>query len=215
MKLIERSVVIESISNNFKMMTIIVSRFFLHNYNPKDYIISEYSIKTFISNKKIKIFIGSWNMNDQNQFNILNQMIVLAYEKKVDVLVLGSQETNYQYFKNKAITSFKEIIGETYFLKSKNRLGKLQISIFLKKEFIGFSSSCENNSILFERSTILKTKGAISLAFIFFGISFIFICSHLTPHQSNLNIRINEIRNSLKKLNSSRLFPLKKSHSGE
>ena len=77
-------------------------------------------------------------------------------------------------------------------------LGTLHLAIFLRRDLIWFCSIPDVDSFSTRPGAQFKTKGAVAVAFILFGTSFLFVNAHLTAHQENTRDRIKD----LKKLNA-------------
>ncbi|XP_011496036.1 PREDICTED: 72 kDa inositol polyphosphate 5-phosphatase [Ceratosolen solmsi marchali] len=168
-------------------------------------------IEKIILERKIHIFIGTWNMNGQKPLNNLNGFLIPNDSEMIaDLIIIGTQETcmyNISQWENNILN----IIGSTHILRKRKQFGRLRLSLFLRRELIIFSSLSETNVILSSKYTILKTKGAISLGLIIFGSSFLFIMVHLTPHPKNTIKRIEEIKNIIRLLNVPKKLPLRNS----
>uniref|UniRef100_A0ABD2X3P3 Inositol polyphosphate-related phosphatase domain-containing protein n=1 Tax=Trichogramma kaykai TaxID=54128 RepID=A0ABD2X3P3_9HYME len=182
-------------------------RFFLYEYNSCNLV---KNLKKLHNDKKLKIFIGSWNMNGRNSIKDLCSAFTTQLSHNPDIIVLSSQET--KYCKNQEyLESLQGIIGASYCLKEKKQLGMITAMIFLKKELIGFASIIEVHCCLLNKLKFFKTKGAISLALMVFHTSFLFVTSHLSAHEKNIKTRISELEHIFKNLEFSRSLPLKQS----
>ena len=58
--------------------------------------------------------------------------------------------------------------------------------MFLRRDLVWFCSIPEVDSFSTRPGTQFKTKGAVGMAFILFGTSFLFVNSHLTAHEENV-----------------------------
>ncbi|KAJ8683640.1 hypothetical protein QAD02_019432 [Eretmocerus hayati] len=165
------------------------------------YLPSSYTrIEKIISERKIRIFICTWNMNGQKPPSHLGYLLAPKISQNiVDLIVIGTQET-YTCKGNKWVTFLQNIIGSSYILSGKKRLGKLKLVLFLRRELVWFSSRPKADTVLSNKYTIFKTKGAISLAIIIFGTSFLFITTHLAPHQDNSEKRVDQIERIIRSL---------------
>ena len=67
-----------------------------------------------------------------------------------------------------------------------NLVGTLHLSVFLRRDLVWFCSIPEVDSFSTRPGTQFKTKGAVGMAFILFGTSFLFVNSHLTAHEENV-----------------------------
>lgn len=54
-----------------------------------------------------------------------------------------------------------------------------------------------------------KTKGAVAIAFILFGTSFLFITAHLTAHQEKVKARIHDVKRIVRSLDLPKNLPFR------
>ncbi|XP_058806156.1 inositol polyphosphate 5-phosphatase E [Phymastichus coffea] len=142
--------------------------------------------------KKLKIFIGSWNMNNQDPHIEINSFIKPSVEHNVDIIIFGTQES-FTYVMEKWEYKIQKAIGSTYIMKAKSQLGKLYIFLFVRYELRKFTSVHKMKSVLPSTSTVLKTKGAISLTLTIFGKNLLFVNTHLIPHSYNWKKRYEQL----------------------
>ena len=153
-------------------------------------------------------------MNEQKPLDNLDYFISPSKLKiSPDVIVIGTQET-YTRDITKWAATIQKIVGSSYVLKAHRKLGKLCLVMFMRWELLSWSSISESAKLISNNYKILKTKGAIGLAVLIFGTSFLFITTHLTAHQTNIAKRINEIKNIVYLLDVPPKLPLKLKHKG-
>lgn len=77
-------------------------------------------------------------------------------------------------------TRLQESLGPHYVMLYGASHGVLYLSAFIRRDLIWFCSEVEHATVTTRIISQIKTKGAVAVAFTFFGTSFLFITSHFT-----------------------------------
>ena len=142
-------------------------------------------LEKYFPDRNVRIFVGSWNMNGQMPPPFLADFLLpLNIEYVPDVLVIGTQESLPD--KNEWDVRLQETLGPSHVMFHSASLGTLHLSVFLRRDLIWFCSIPEVDSFSTRPGSQFKTKGAVAMAFILFGTSFLFVNSHLTAHEENV-----------------------------
>ena len=167
----------------------------LEGFGSQTSLLGAEELKKHFPDMKIRIFVGTWNMNDQsppNQSRTLSKFL-LAHGIKFlpDVFVVGTQES----FSDRVEWEIRiqGLIGFSHVLYHSEDLGALHLAIFLRRDLIWHCSVPDVDSLIVDHFE-LKTKGAIAVGFILFGTSFLFVNSHLTAHQEHTKDRVKDLR---------------------
>eukprot|EP00090_Calanus_glacialis_P024250 TRINITY_DN37662_c0_g1_i1.p1 TRINITY_DN37662_c0_g1~~TRINITY_DN37662_c0_g1_i1.p1 ORF type:complete len:731 (-),score=111.96 TRINITY_DN37662_c0_g1_i1:103-2295(-) len=161
--------------------------------------------------RTIRIFVGTWNMNGQVPPRHLAEFLLPANLKYVpDLLVVGTQETFPE--KNEWEVRLQDTLGPSHVLFHSASLGTLHLTVFIRRDLIWYCSIPEDDSFSTRPGAQFKTKGAVAVAFILFGTSFMFVNSHLTAHQENVKDRVKDLKKIYAMLNLPKTLPLKKRH---
>lgn len=151
-------------------------------------------INQYLPDKKLKIFVGTWNMkgtkflpDSLDDFLLPPQSIYLQ-----DIYVIGTQEGTP--FRREWQVRLQETFGPSHVLMQSSNFGVLQLSVFVRRELVWFCSSVEQDTTATRMGHKIKTKGALAMSFSIFGTSFLFITSHFTSHEGKLRDRINDYR---------------------
>ncbi|XP_066920486.1 phosphatidylinositol polyphosphate 5-phosphatase type IV-like [Clytia hemisphaerica] len=151
-------------------------------------------ISNYLPDKKLKIFVGTWNMkgtkflpSSLDDFLLPPESIYLQ-----DVYVIGTQEGTP--FRREWQVRLQETFGPSHVLMQSSNFGVLQLSIFVRRELVWFCSSVEQDTIATRVGHKIKTKGALAMSFSIFGTSLCFITSHFTSDKEKLSQRINDYR---------------------
>lgn len=160
------------------------------------------NLDKLIPNKQISVFIGTWNMNTQKPtVNLSDFISPKNVRSNADLIVIGTQETSICDM-NEWKLIIQNILGPLYTFLSRKCLGSLQLILFARLEIAHFCSEIKTKTILTKKYKILKTKGAIALAITVFGTKFLFITTHLSPCEKNMNKRVIEMEKLINWTNS-------------
>lgn len=79
----------------------------------------------------------------------------------------------------------------------------------MKKSFYLNLTVAEESSLSVRPGMAFRTKGAVAIAFILFGTSYLFITSHLTAHQDKVKERIHDVKRIVRSLDLPKNLPLR------
>ncbi|XP_067127267.1 phosphatidylinositol polyphosphate 5-phosphatase type IV [Centruroides vittatus] len=165
-------------------------------------------LSRYFPDNKIKIFIGTWNMNSQNSPKDIDDFLLPEKIHFVpDIYAIGVQEGMQD--KKEWEILMQTSIGPSHVLFHSASLGVLYLAIFLRRDLIWFCSVPEDASINTRAASMVKTKGAVAICFIFFGTSFLFINSHLTAHAEKLKERLADYKKICNAIDLPKQLPLK------
>lgn len=181
-------------------------RNYLHGRIAANSLLGPVELEKVLPNREIKIFIGTWNMNGQTPPKELNDfMLPPDIETVPDMLVIGTQESCSERTEWEA--SLQETLGPSHVLLSSAGLGTLHLALFIRRDLIWFCSIPEEDSFSTRTGSAFRTKGAVALALIIFGTSFLFVTSHLTAHQDKVKERVNDIKRIVRNLDLPKDLP--------
>ncbi|XP_023209795.1 72 kDa inositol polyphosphate 5-phosphatase-like [Centruroides sculpturatus] len=165
-------------------------------------------LSRYFPDNKIKIFIGTWNMNSQSSPKDINDFLLPEKIHSVpDIYAIGVQEGMQD--KKEWEILMQTSIGPSHVLFHSASLGVLYLAIFLRRDLIWFCSVPEDASINTRAASMVKTKGAVAICFVFFGTSFLFINSHLTAHEEKLKERLADYKKICNAIDLPKQLPLK------
>ena len=168
-------------------------------------------LEKYFPGKKLRLFVGSWNMNGQTPPAYLADFLLPQNIEFVpDLLVIGTQECMGETKEWEA--RLQETLGASHVLFHSHSLGTLHLAIFIKRDLIWFCSVPEVDSFSTRPGANFKTKGAVAIAFILFGTSFLFVNCHLTAHQDNVQDRIKDLTKINSMLNLPKSLPIRRRH---
>ncbi|XP_033212806.1 inositol polyphosphate 5-phosphatase E isoform X2 [Belonocnema kinseyi] len=181
-------------------------RNYLHGRVAANSLLGPVELEKVLPNREIKIFIGTWNMNGQTPPKELNDfMLPPDIETVPDMLVIGTQESCSE--KSEWEAALQETLGPSHVLLTSAGLGTLHLALFLRRDLIWFCSIPEEDSFSTRTGSAFRTKGAVALALIIFGTSFLFVTSHLTAHQDKVKERIHDIKRIVRNLDLPKDLP--------
>lgn len=167
-------------------------------------------LEKYFPDRNVRVFVGSWNMNGQVPPPYLADFLLpLNIEYVPDVLVIGTQESLPD--KNDWDVRLQETLGPSHVMFHSATLGTLHLSVFLRRDLIWFCSIPEVDSFSTRPGSQFKTKGAVAIAFILFGTSFLFVNSHLTAHEENVRDRVRDLKKINAMMNLPKTLPYRKS----
>ncbi|KAK7477877.1 hypothetical protein BaRGS_00030873, partial [Batillaria attramentaria] len=129
-------------------------------------------LERYFPDRRIHIFSGSWNMNE-----------LKACEYVQDIYAVGTQENEMN--KREWEIRIQETLGPSHVLFHSVSYGALHLAIYIRRDLIWFCSEPEEDVVSLRAITMVKTKGAIGIAFSMFGTSFLFINCHLTSDRGS------------------------------
>lgn len=160
-------------------------------------LLSHDELYRYFPNARVSIFVCTWNQNRKRSPLNLNDLLLpdqLVYMP--DIYAIGIQEafsSQQDYLRDWDI-ELQTTLGPNHVLLHSCSLGTLHLSLFIRRDLIWFCSTPEE-SVYNSRSmptNMIKTKGAVSIAFRFFGTSFMFTNCHFPAHENKLKDRIDE-----------------------
>lgn len=83
------------------------------------------------------------------------------------------------------------------------------MAIFVRRDLIWFCSICEDASMSVRPGTAFRTKGAVGIAFMLFGTSYLFVTAHLTAHQEKVKERVSDIKRIIRSLDLPKNLPIR------
>ena len=168
-------------------------------------------LERHLPGRKLRLFVGSWNMNGQTPpVYLADFLLPQNIEFVPDLLVIGSQECMGETREWEA--RLQDTLGPSHVLYHSHSLGTLHLAVFLRRELVWFCSVPEVDSFSTRPGANFKTKGAVAIAFILFGTSFLFVNSHLTAHQDNVQDRVKDLTKINAMLNLPRSLPIRRRH---
>ncbi|XP_029170252.1 inositol polyphosphate 5-phosphatase E isoform X2 [Nylanderia fulva] len=181
-------------------------RNFLHGRIAANSLLGPVELEKVLPNRELKIFIGTWNMNGQTPPKELNDfMLPSDIETVPDLLAIGTQESCSE--RNEWEAALQETLGPSHVLLTSSNLGTLHLAIFLRRDLIWFCSIPEEDSFSTRPGTAFRTKGAVAIALMIFGTSFLFVTAHLTAHQDKVKERVNDIKRIVRNLDLPKELP--------
>ncbi|XP_076762175.1 uncharacterized protein LOC143430088 [Xylocopa sonorina] len=181
-------------------------RNFLHGRIAANSLLGPVELEKVLPNRELKIFVGTWNMNGQSPPKELNDfMLPSDIETVPDMLAIGTQESCSERSEWEA--ALQETLGPSHVLLSSTGLGTLHLALFLRRDLIWFCSIAEDDSFSTRTGTAFRTKGAVAIALMLFGTSFLFVTAHLTAHQDKVKERVNDIKRIVRNLDLPKDLP--------
>lgn len=188
-------------------------RNYLHGRIAANSLLGSAELEKVLPNRELKIFIGTWNMNGQTPPKELNDFMLPSEIQTIpDILAIGTQESCSERTEWEA--SLQETLGPSHVLLTSTSLGTLHLALFLRRDLIWFCSVPEEDNFSTRPGTAFRTKGAIAIAIILFGTSFLFVTAHLTAHQEKVKERINDIKRIVRNLDLPKDLPTKNKSKG-
>lgn len=147
-------------------------------------------------------------MNGQPPPSELNDfMLPATLEHVPDVVAIGTQESYSERFEWEV--SLQETLGPSHLLLHSAALGTLHLAVFIRRDLLWFCSVAEEASYSVRPGTAFRTKGAVAVAFMLFGTSYLFITSHLTAHMEKVKERIQDIKKIVRSLDLPKILPIR------
>lgn len=152
-------------------------------------------------------------MNGQTPPKELNDfMLPSGLETVPDMLAIGTQESCSERSEWEA--ALQETLGPSHVLLTSTSLGTLHLALFVRRDLIWFCSVPEDSYFSTRPGTAFRTKGAVALAIMLFGTSFLFVTAHLTAHQEKVKERINDIKRIVRNLDLPKDLPTRHKSKG-
>lgn len=163
----------------------------------QDSLLGHEQLYRYFPSGKISIFVCTWNQNRKRAPININELLFpesLTYVP--DLYAIGVQESfssQADYLRDWEV-QLQANLGSSHVMLHSASLGVLHLCLFIRRDLIWFCSLPED-SIYNSRApptNMIKTKGAVSICFKFFGTSLLFINCHFPPHENRLKNRIDE-----------------------
>ncbi|KAL0279308.1 UNVERIFIED_CONTAM: hypothetical protein PYX00_000898 [Menopon gallinae] len=165
-------------------------------------------LERVLPNREIRVFVGTWNMNGQSPPHEINDfMLPEGLEHVPDIIAIGTQESYPERFEWEV--KIQETIGPSHVLFHSTALGTIHLAIFIRRDLLWFCSIAEESSLSVRPGVAFRTKGAVAIAFILFGTSFLFITAHLTAHQEKVKARIHDVKRIVRSLDLPKNLPVR------
>ncbi|XP_020499636.2 phosphatidylinositol polyphosphate 5-phosphatase type IV [Labrus bergylta] len=144
----------------------------------------------YFPDRRLGIYVATWNMQGEKGLpsNLDDLLLPTDSEFAQDFYIIGVQEGCPD--RREWETRLQETLGPYYVMLYAASHGVLYLSVFVRRDLIWFCSEVEHATVTTRIISQIKTKGAVGLAFTFFGTSFLFITSHFTSGDSKVYERI-------------------------
>lgn len=181
-------------------------RNYLHGRIAANSLLGTLELERVLPSRTIQIFVGTWNMNGQAPPSELNDLLLPEELEHVpDIMVFGTQESFPERFEWEV--GIQETIGPSHVLLHSSALGTLHLALYVRRDLIWFCSVPEEASFSVRPGTAFRTKGAVAIAFMLFGTSFLFITSHLTAHAEKVKERLSDVKKIIRSLDLPKNLP--------
>ncbi|XP_053551542.1 phosphatidylinositol polyphosphate 5-phosphatase type IV isoform X2 [Bombina bombina] len=161
----------------------------------------------YFPERKVGIFIATWNMQGKKELpeNLDDFLLPPDDDFAQDMYVIGVQEGSPD--RREWEIRLQETLGPHYVMLQSAAHGVLYLSIFIRRDLIWFCSEVEIASVTTRMVSQIKTKGALAMAFTFFGTSFLFITSHFTSGEGKVCERLLDYKKIIEGLPLPRNIP--------
>lgn len=161
------------------------------NVSGKGSLLGEEELNRYFPDRKVNVFVATWNMNGLASPASLDDLLLpKTIEYVPDIYAIGVQEAMSD--RKEWETRLQFTLGPSHVLFHSVSLGVLNLSIFLRRDLIWFCSAAEEATYATRPVSSVKTKGAVAIAFQFFGSSILFLNSHLAAHEKRVKERIQD-----------------------
>ncbi|XP_061673816.1 phosphatidylinositol polyphosphate 5-phosphatase type IV [Syngnathoides biaculeatus] len=147
-------------------------------------------LKRYFPDRRLGIYVVTWNMQGEKGLpsNLDDLLLPTDSEFAQDFYIVGVQEGCPD--RREWETRLQESLGPHYVMLYAASHGVLYLSAFIRRDLIWFCSEVEHATVTTRIISQIKTKGAVAVAFTFFGTSFLFITSHFTSGDAKVYERI-------------------------
>lgn len=144
----------------------------------------------YFPDRRVGIYIATWNMQGEKGLpaNLDDLLLPTDSEFAQDFYVIGVQEGCPD--RREWEIRLQETLGPYYVMLYAASHGVLYLAVFVRRDLIWFCSEVEHATVTTRIISQIKTKGAVGIAFTFFGTSFLFITSHFTSGDAKVYERI-------------------------
>ncbi len=130
----------------------------------------------------VSIFVGTWNMMERQPPTADLVDFILPEgigSRPADLVVVGTQESHGRT--REWDVSLQAILGDTHGLVHSMSEGALHQVVFLRKDLVEHLSEPQAGFKV-NSNVSTKTKGAVYVAFVLLGTSFLFVNCHLAAN---------------------------------
>ncbi|KAK3514545.1 hypothetical protein QTP70_021604 [Hemibagrus guttatus] len=161
----------------------------------------------YFPSRQIGIYVATWNMQGEKGLpnNLDDLLLPTDTDFAQDFYIIGVQEGCPD--RKEWEIRLQETLGPYYVMLYAAAHGVLYLTIFIRRDLIWFCSEVEHASVTTRIISQIKTKGAVGIAFTFFGTSFLFITSHFTSGDSKVYERILDYNKIIEALALPRCLP--------
>ncbi|KAI4876565.1 hypothetical protein NFI96_016593 [Prochilodus magdalenae] len=161
----------------------------------------------YFPERHVGIYIATWNMQGEKGLpnNLDDLLLPTDTEFAQDFYIIGVQEGCPD--RREWEIRLQETLGPYYVMLYAAAHGVLYLTIFIRRDLIWFCSEVEHATVTTRIISQIKTKGAVGIAFTFFGTSFLFITSHFTSGDSKVYERILDYNKIIEALALPRCLP--------
>nr|XP_032832265.1 phosphatidylinositol polyphosphate 5-phosphatase type IV [Petromyzon marinus] len=165
-------------------------------------------LERHVPQRRLRVFVGTWNMQGRRSLPASLDDFLLPAEAPFlqDAYVVGVQEAAPD--RREWEVRLQETLGPSHVLLYSAVHGVLHLAVLLRRDLIWFCSEVEHATVTTRAVSQIKTKGAVAVAFTFFGTSFLFVTSHLTSGDSKVMERILDYNKIIESLTLPRVVPL-------
>uniref|UniRef100_A0A3Q3QCM0 Phosphatidylinositol polyphosphate 5-phosphatase type IV n=1 Tax=Monopterus albus TaxID=43700 RepID=A0A3Q3QCM0_MONAL len=158
-------------------------------------------------NRRVGIYVVTWNMQGENGMpaNLDDLLLPMDSEFAQDFYIIGVQEGCPD--RREWETRLQETLGPYYLVLYAASHGVLYLTVFVRRDLIWYCSEVEHATVTTRIISQIKTKGAVGVAFMFFGTSFLFITSHFTSGDAKVYERILDYNKIIEALGLPRGLP--------
>ncbi|XP_029960926.1 phosphatidylinositol polyphosphate 5-phosphatase type IV [Salarias fasciatus] len=144
----------------------------------------------YFPGRRVGIYITTWNMQGEKGLptNLDDLLLPTDSEFAQDFYIIGVQEGCPD--RREWEIRLQETLGPYYVMLYAASHGVLYLATFIRRDLIWFCSEVEHATVTTRIISQIKTKGAVGIAFTFFGTSFLFITSHFTSGDAKVYERI-------------------------
>uniref|UniRef100_A0A1B8XUT1 Inositol polyphosphate-related phosphatase domain-containing protein n=1 Tax=Xenopus tropicalis TaxID=8364 RepID=A0A1B8XUT1_XENTR len=155
----------------------------------------------------LSVFVATWNMNGKKDLpeRLDDLLFPSGAESAQDLYVIGVQEGCP--YRQEWEQRLQRTLGPRYVSLHSATHGVLYLSLFLRRDLVGFCSKVESATVNTRFFPMIKTKGAVAASFTFNGTSFLFINAHFAAGDSNVKKRVQNYRKIIKELRLPRNIP--------
>ncbi|XP_068166343.1 phosphatidylinositol polyphosphate 5-phosphatase type IV [Antennarius striatus] len=144
----------------------------------------------YFPNRRVGVYVITWNMQGEKGLpgDIDDLLLPTDSEFAQDFYIIGVQEGCPD--RREWETRLQETLGPYYVMLYATSHGVLYLNVFVRRDLIWFCSEVEHATVTTRIISQIKTKGAVGVAFTFFGTSFLFITSHFTSGDAKVYERV-------------------------